>query len=178
MPRGTRLTLLAVLDVDAVDFVVYRFLLFSAFSASSAVKASSMRILGLDLGERRVGVAVSDPDGIIAHPLEQFEPRGRRDLVAKVAALVAREKAERVVVGHPVLLDGTVGEQARRTEAVVKELRKVLPVPVVVWDERFTTADAEEALRQAEVPPGRRRDKRDMIAATLILRAYLEAGAP
>jgi putative Holliday junction resolvase len=137
-----------------------------------------MRILGLDLGERRVGVAVSDPGGIIAHPLEQFEPRGRRDLVAKVATIVQREGAERVVVGHPVLLDGTVGEQARRTEAVVEELRKALPVPVVVWDERFTTADAEAALHQAEVPPDRRRAKRDMIAAALILRAYLEAGAP
>ena len=137
-----------------------------------------MRILGLDLGERRVGVAASDPNGIIAHPLEQFEPSGWRDLVATVVRLVAREEAGRVVVGHPLLLDGTSGEQARRVEAVVEELRKALAVPVVFWDERFTTVEAEDALRQAGVRSDRRRGRRDKVAAALMLQAYLDAGAP
>jgi putative Holliday junction resolvase len=137
-----------------------------------------MRILGLDLGERRVGVAVSDPGGIMASPLLQFQPKGRRDLVATVARLVEEQGAQRVVVGMPLLADGKHGEQARRTDAVVEALRVVLAVPVTVWDERFSTAEAEAALRAAELSPQRRKERRDKVAATLILQAYLDAGAP
>ena len=135
-----------------------------------------MRTLGLDLGQRRVGVAVSDPDGTIAHPLLQFEPRGRRDLVATVARLVAEQEAGRVVVGMPLLLDGTQGEQARRTEAVVAALEAALDVPVTTWDERFSTAQADAAMREAGLGPGQRRSRRDKVAATLILQSYLDAG--
>jgi putative Holliday junction resolvase len=137
-----------------------------------------MRILGLDLGERRVGVAVSDPGGIMASPLLQFQPKGRRDLVATVARLVEEQGAQRVVVGMPLLADGKHGEQARRTDAAVEALRAVLAVPVAVWDERFSTAEAEAALRAAELSPKRRKERRDKVAATLILQAYLDAGAP
>ncbi|MCX5673304.1 MAG: Holliday junction resolvase RuvX [Planctomycetota bacterium] len=137
-----------------------------------------MRILGLDLGERRVGVAISDPGGIMASPLLQFQPKGRSDLVATVARLAREQGAERVVVGMPLLPDGTRGEQARRTEAVVHALRAALPVPVAVWDERYSTSDAEEAMRHANLPPKRRQERRDKVAAALILQAYLEAGAP
>jgi putative Holliday junction resolvase len=137
-----------------------------------------MRILGLDLGERRVGVALSDPGGTIAQPLEQFEPRGRRHLVETVAGIVEKTRAERVVVGLPTRLDGTAGKQARRTEATVEAMRAGLGVPVAVWDERFTTRRAESALREAGLGPKGRKAKRDMVAATLILQAYLDAGAP
>jgi putative Holliday junction resolvase len=137
-----------------------------------------MRILGLDLGERRVGVAVSDPGGIMASPLLQFQPKGRRDLVATVARLVEEQGAQRVVVGMPLLADGTHGAQARRTDAVVEALQAVLAVPVAVWDERFSTAEAEAALRAADLSPKRRKERRDKVAATLILQAYLDAGAP
>ncbi len=137
-----------------------------------------MRILGLDLGERRVGVALSDPGGLLAHPIEQFEPRGRRDLVARVERLVAETGAERVVAGMPFLLDGSMGEQARRAEATVEALRAALAVPVAVWDERFSTDRADEAMDAAGVPPEARKDRRDMIAAALILQDYLDAGAP
>ena len=137
-----------------------------------------MRILALDLGERRVGVAISDPDGIMAHPLVQLEPRGRRDLVASVVRLVEEHGAGRVVAGIPLLPDGTRGEQARRAEAVVDALRAALPVPVAVCDERYSTSDAEEAMRHANLPPKRRQERRDKVAAALILQAYLDAGAP
>ncbi|HUU09936.1 MAG TPA: Holliday junction resolvase RuvX [Phycisphaerae bacterium] len=135
-----------------------------------------MRTLGLDLGQRRVGVAVSDPDGSMAHPLLQFEPRGRRDLVATVARLVGEQEAGRVVVGMPLLLDGTKGEQARRTEAVVAALEETLDVPVTTWDERFSTAQADAAMREAGLGPRQRRSRRDKVAATLILQSYLDAG--
>ena len=137
-----------------------------------------MRILGLDLGGRRVGVAVSDPEGRIAHPLTQIEVRGRRDLVAAVARLVAEQGAERLVVGMPLLESGERGEQARRTEAAVAAIREALAVPVAVWDERFSTSDAEAALRQGGLGPRERKARRDKVAATLILQAYLDAGAP
>jgi putative Holliday junction resolvase len=137
-----------------------------------------MRILGLDLGERRVGAAVSDPEGKVAHPLAQLEPTGRRDLVAQVARLVAEQGVERVVVGLPVRLDGTLGKEARRAEATVEALRVSVGVPVAVWDERFSTRRADRAMQEAGLSAGRRRGKRDMVAATLILQAYLDAGAP
>lgn len=114
----------------------------------------------------------------MAHPLVQFQPRGRRDLVATVARLVEEQKAERVVVGMPFLGDGTEGEQARRTRTAIDALRAVLPVPVVEWDERFSTQEAEEAMRQAGVRPDQRKARLDKVAAALILKAYLEAGAP
>ena len=137
-----------------------------------------MRILGLDLGRRRVGVAVSDPNGTIAHPLLQFEPKGRRDLVATVKGLVAEQEAARVVVGMPVLVDGRKGEQARWTQATVSALAEALEVPVATWDERFTTRDAEEAMRDAGLHPGKRKTRRDKVAAALILQSYLDAGSP
>ncbi|MCX5674063.1 MAG: Holliday junction resolvase RuvX [Planctomycetota bacterium] len=137
-----------------------------------------MRILGLDLGERRVGVAISDPEGILAQPLVQLEPRGRRDLVAAVARLVAEHGAGRVVVGMPFLPDGARGEQARRAVAVAAALRQEMAIPIVEWDERFSTEDAQEKLREAGVRPRRRQGRLDMAAATVILQSYLDAGAP
>jgi len=134
-----------------------------------------MRILGLDLDRRRVGVAVSDPDGTIAHPLLQFEPKGRGDLVATVRRLVAEQEAGRVVVGMPVLEDGGKGEQARWTENVVSALAEALEVPVATWDERFTTVDAEAAMRDAGLHHKKRRARRDKVAAALILQSYLDA---
>ena len=137
-----------------------------------------MRILGLDLGERRVGVAVSDPQGILAQPLVQLAPRGRRDLVAAVAHLVAEHGAGRVVVGMPFLPDGARGEQARRAAGVAAALRQAVAVPIVEWDERYSTRDAQEKLREAGDRPRRRKGRRDQAAAAVILQSYLDAGAP
>jgi putative Holliday junction resolvase len=135
-------------------------------------------MIGLDLGERRVGVAVSDPGGTIATPLVQLQPRGRKDLVQAVQRLVTEHAAERVVVGMPLLLDGGRGEQARRTEGTVEALRAALPVPVTVWDERFSTAEAEDAMRGADLSPAQRKARRDKVAAALILQSYLDSGSP
>ena len=137
-----------------------------------------MRILCLDLGERRVGVAVSDPEGRMAHPLVQFEPRGRRDLVQQVARLVSEQEAGRVVVGMPLLESGQAGEQARRTQATVEALRAALPVPVAVWDERYSTSEAESAMRGAGLSASDRKARRDKVAAALILQSYLDSGSP
>jgi len=137
-----------------------------------------MKILGLDLGCRRVGVAVSDPGGVVAHPLDQLEVTSRRAFLEAVARLVADQGVGRVVVGMPLLADGRRGQQARWTDQVVAALRQALPVPVTVWDERYSTHEADEAMREAGLKPHLRRARRDKVAATLMLQAYLDSGAP
>lgn len=110
----------------------------------------------------------------MASPLVQFQPKGRRDLVATVVRLVAEQGAGAVVVGLPLLESGQTGEEARRALAVVEALRQALAVPVTAWDERYTTCDAEAALRGAGLGREGRKDRRDKVAAAFILQAYLD----
>jgi putative Holliday junction resolvase len=138
-----------------------------------------VRILGLDPGERRVGVAISDPTGTLAHPLQTLVRGSREEDFAAIAALVAEHDVELVVVGWPLSLDGTEGPQARRVARYTDALAVCLPVPVVSWDERFTTAAADEILRQIRGRKGRRRARArgqvDAIAAAVILQSYLDS---
>jgi putative Holliday junction resolvase len=136
-------------------------------------------ILGLDPGERRVGIAISDPTGTLAHPLQTLVRGSREEDFAAIAALVAEHGVELVVVGWPLSLDGTEGPQARRVARYTDALAACLPVPVVSWDERFTTVAADEILRQIRGRKGRRRARArgqvDAIAAAVILQSYLDS---
>lgn len=134
-----------------------------------------MRVLALDLGERRIGVAVSDPTGTVARPVGAVERKSRAEEFAAIARLVAEYGAERVIVGRPLTLRGEVGPQARWVEAYAQALAAALPVPVELWDERYTTAGAEEILET--VRPGRRRQpgEVDAVAAAVLLQGFLEA---
>ena len=134
-----------------------------------------MRVLGLDLGKRRVGVAVSDPDGTIARPLVQFRVQGRAGIVETVRRLVAEQGASRVVVGLPLHANGERGEQVRWTEGVVAALAEALQVPVETWDERFSTEEAEDILARSGRRGRDRKGRRDMVAAAVILQDYLDA---
>ncbi|HUX75633.1 MAG TPA: Holliday junction resolvase RuvX [Anaerolineae bacterium] len=138
-----------------------------------------MRILGLDPGERRIGIAISDPTGTLAHPLQTLVRGSREEDFAAIAALVAEHDVDLVVVGWPLSLDGTEGPQARRVARYTDALAACLPVPVVSWDERFTTAAADEILRQIRGRKGRRRARArgqvDAIAAAVILQSYLDS---
>lgn len=138
-----------------------------------------MRILGLDIGERRVGIAISDPTGTIARPLQTLVRGSRDEDFAAIAALVAERGVGLTVVGQPLSLDGTEGPQARRVARYAESLAAHLPVPVVSWDERFTTVGAEEILLQSHKKKNRRhartRGKVDAIAAALILQSYLDS---
>ena len=122
-----------------------------------------MKVLALDFGRARTGVAVSDPSGTIARPLEIVERAGSEAGLARLAELIREEEAERVVVGLPLTLRGERGEQARETEAFVEQLRAVISVPVESYDERFTT-------RLAQTAPG----PDDARAAAHLLSSYLE----
>lgn len=137
-----------------------------------------MRTLALDLGSRRIGVALSDPSGTLAtpHALLQRAPRQSADHDA-VAALVADAGAERVVVGLPLSLDGSAGPAVRLVRAEVVLLRARLSVPVECYDERFTTVSAERALVAAGMRAPQRRAVVDQVAAAVLLQSWLDQRA-
>ena len=123
-----------------------------------------MKVMALDYGSARTGVAVSDPTGTLARPLSIVEKAGSDAGLAELARLVAEEEAERIVVGLPLTLRGERGEQAAETERFVESLRAVVDVPVELFDERFTTDLAQQT------PSGSSEDAR---AAAHLLSSYL-----
>ena len=123
-----------------------------------------MKVLALDYGRARTGVAVSDPSGVIARPLCVVERAGSGDGLARIASLIGEHQVERVVVGLPLTLRGERGEQARETENFVDALGDVTDVPVIMFDERFTTDLAEQS--PADSPE-------DARAAAHLLTGYL-----
>lgn len=135
------------------------------------------RVLALDLGEARIGVAISDPDRTVALPAGTIRVAGGPQDLKAVAALVAEHRAVEVVVGHPRSLSGRRGPAAAQAEEFAEGLRAVLEVPVHLQDERLSTAEAERSLREAGAGGRRRREVVDQAAATLILRAFLEGRA-
>lgn len=135
-----------------------------------------MRVVGIDLGSRRIGVAVSDPSGILASPHEVVE-RGRShaDDHRRIAAIVDELGAEKVVVGLPLSLDGSTGRAARLVLDEVEEIRAALPVPVELYDERFTTVTAHQNLMERKMKADARRRVVDKVAAAVLLQAWLES---
>jgi putative Holliday junction resolvase len=126
-----------------------------------------LKVVALDFGRARTGVAVSDPTGALARPFGVVEKAGSEAGLAEVARLVRAEGAERVVVGMPLTLRGERGEQARETEAFVEALRAAVDVPVETFDERFTTTLAERGGNSASSEP-------DARAAAHLLSGFLE----
>ena len=138
-----------------------------------------MRALGLDLGARRVGVAVCDSAGTVATPVTTLIRSGSStDFTAAVAALVTEREVEIVVVGMPVSLNSRAGPACAATRSEMHRLRRVLAVPVVSWDERLTTAIAERSLAVQGIRGAKRRGVVDQLAATVILQSWLDAGMP
>jgi len=131
-------------------------------------------VLALDVGEVRIGVALSDPDRTVALPAGTILVRGAPQDLKAVAALVREHDAVEVVVGHPVSLSGERGPAAHRAEEFAAGIRAVLDVPVHLQDERLTTVEAGRALRSAGASSRTARRAVDQAAASLILRAYLE----
>lgn len=136
------------------------------------------RMLGLDVGERRIGVAISDEEGRLAVPLRILQHRDDAADARAIADLARAEQVDALVVGHPLSLDGTVGPQARRVEAFAKRLEQVSGLPLALWDERLTSVQAERApinRRKGAARGGRRRRApADDLAATILLQSYLD----
>ncbi len=135
------------------------------------------RYLGVDYGERRVGLAVSDPSGIIATPVRTAEVRSDSEAVEAVCVAARETEAERIVVGDPVNMDGTHGMMSKKVAAFVDRLRQATDVPVVLWDERLSTGLVERAMLEADLSRRKRKRARDKLAAQVILQGYLDAQA-
>ena len=150
---------------------------------AAAAPHHGARALGIDLGERRIGLALSDPSGTLATPLDTLAPAGGlRARVAAVAGLVERLAGEddglaAIVVGWPLALDGSPHDQTARVEAFVAALRRRIALPVRLQDERLTSREAESRLALREKDWRRRRRRLDAAAAAVILQEHLDAGS-
>lgn len=137
-----------------------------------------MRALGIDLGSKRIGIAVSDRSGTIATPLTMIERSGNRKLDhQRIAALVAEEEAEMVVVGMPFNMDGSLGPAARAAVSEARALATVVGVPVETHDERRTTVTADAALMEMKMRAQARRRVIDKVAAAVMLQHWLDSRA-
>jgi putative Holliday junction resolvase len=136
------------------------------------------RILALDHGTKRIGVALSDELGWTAQPLETFERRTLDRDIAHIRDLVRTHEVGRVLLGLPLRLSGEEGPAVRAVRQFVDRLAEALPVPVVTWDERMTTKAAEDLLIAADVSRKKRKGAVDRVAAAILLQSYLEAHAP
>lgn len=138
----------------------------------------NLRTVGIDLGTRRIGVALSNSEGTLAVPYDVVVRSGdRRQDHRRIAALVAEAEATRVVVGLPLSLDGTAGPAAQAAMDETAELAGALAVPVESYDERFTTVTADRALQSAKMNASARRKVIDKVAAAVMLQAWLDRQA-
>lgn len=134
-----------------------------------------MRLMGLDVGDKTIGVAVSDELGITANPVAVIQRTGslKREM-GEIRRIVQEYGIARIVVGMPLMLDGARGIQAQKVEGFVEMLRRRVEVPVVTWDERLTTAEIERILIAADQSRAKRKKVIDKLAAAVMLRSYME----
>ncbi len=133
------------------------------------------RVLAVDYGTRRVGLAVSDPTGVALEPLQPLSRRGDEQAARQVAEVAQRAGARTIVVGLPLRTDGTEGPEAAAARAFARKIARYTQAAVRLWDERFTTRQADRLLAGAHLRRERRRAVRDAVAAVLLLQSYLEA---
>ena len=131
-------------------------------------------ILGLDIGDARTGVAISDELGIAAHPLCTIRRKSRKALLAELQQLVTAHNVEQIVVGLPLQLDGETGTQAKKVKQFAEKLEQQVNLPIAFWDESFTTFEAAQILRGTKRRRKKRKQVIDQVAAVLILEGYLE----
>ena len=132
-------------------------------------------LLGLDVSDTRIGVALSDALGVAAHPLCTLTRKNRKvDLIA-ISDLISIHKVERVVIGLPISLDGSIGTQAEKIQKFAQRLEHVIDIPIEFQDERFTTAEAEDILRELNKDAKAQKELIDEVAAVLILNDYLNS---
>ena len=136
-----------------------------------------MRLMGLDYGSKTVGVAVSDPLGLTAQGVETVwrkQENKLRQTMARIEELISEYQVERIVLGYPKNMNNTVGERAVKSLEIKEKLEKRTGLPVVMWDERLTTAEAERTLMETGVRRENRKQFLDQMAAVLILQGYLD----
>jgi len=134
-----------------------------------------MRTLGLDIGDKRIGVAISDPEEILASPLATITREDDKKAIADIIKLVDQHDVERIVVGLPYSLDGSIGGQANKVMDFAERLSKHTTASMETWDERLSTVAVERLLREAGSKKARKRARRDAAAAAFILQGYLDS---
>jgi len=139
------------------------------------LEAKDLRILALDYGNKRVGVAVSDALGWTAQPLATLEMHGHQELLAEIKEYIDKYEVEEIVVGMPYNMDGTMGKRAEITQAFINFLKNKLELPIKIQDERLTTSQAKNILLEADVSRKGRKKVIDKLAASLILKSYLNS---
>lgn len=133
-----------------------------------------MRVLAIDPGKKRVGIALSDPTGTLASPLVTLEGREPEKLLTEIVGLVQEHGVHRVLVGHPKNMDGSIGPAAKAAQRLARALEERLAVPVELVDERLSSSQARVAMREAGTNAKKAREKVDQMAAVVVLQAYLE----
>lgn len=134
-----------------------------------------MRLLGLDIGDRRVGIAVGDPTGLLATAERVLKRVSIAKDVAALAQMARDYEAEAIIVGLPLHLDGREGDQAKSVRRFVERLKEWIDVPVIYWDERLSTVGARRLLIEAGLRPAERAARLDAAAAAVILQSYLDS---
>jgi putative holliday junction resolvase len=139
-----------------------------------------MRCLGLDIGNKRIGVALSDPLGILATPLRVFEHTDDKADIAVILEMVKAYQVECIIVGLPQSMDGSIGSQAEKVKAFTERLKKQSPIQVESRDERLTTVTAKRLFQEAgsKKPDKNRKGEYDSAAAAIILQSYLNEARP
>ena len=133
-----------------------------------------MRLMGLDVGDKTIGIAVSDELGLAAHPLTVVRRTGSvKKEIAEVLHIAEEKSVTEIVVGKPLMMDGSVGIQAEKVAAFVEAVRRRTKIPVVEWDERLTTMEVERILLDADESRARRKQVIDKMAAAVMLGAYM-----
>ncbi|MBP0976936.1 MAG: Holliday junction resolvase RuvX [Oscillospiraceae bacterium] len=132
-----------------------------------------MKIMAVDFGDSRTGLALCDKSELLASPAGVIEEKNFERCIEKVAAAAKEHGAEEVVVGHPKNMNGTIGERAQKCELFAEKLSELVEVPVKLWDERSTTVSAHYYLNQTNTRGKKRKAVVDAVAATIILESYL-----
>ena len=140
------------------------------------VRKLTGRVLGLDVGSKRIGIAISDLLGITAQGQETLQRQNKRLDFERLGKLIREHEIAEIVVGYPLRMSGAEGVQAERMQRFAEELRERFGLPVHLWDERLTSAEANRVLRETEMSIRRRGQVVDQMAAVLILQSWMDAG--
>ena len=133
-----------------------------------------MRTIGLDVGERRIGVALSDEEGILASPLMIIDASDEDTAITKIREMSIVHCVNLVVIGLPVSMDGSIGKQAERVEGFINKLSTLIDIPIKTWDERLSSVAVARAMRETNARRGKKKKRIDAMAAAIILQGYLD----
>ncbi|MBU0567873.1 Holliday junction resolvase RuvX [bacterium] len=133
-----------------------------------------MRILGIDFGGKRIGIAVSDETGFLASALKVIENRGEEKVLEELKEIISSFEVEEIVIGLPKMMDGSLGREAAKVHSFASSLRENLSCPINFWDERLSTVEAQNILIQGNLSRKKRKKVIDKLSAVIILQGYLD----